>query len=203
MCPSARVLSTALSPIHTSLYNCAGLGILCTLLPLCLQVVLHVSLQSWFHVALVVWVTYTAYEVVSNGGSFIPLKGNFGRQERILPEWRHRKTSLLGTVALDQPSWMVTDWIVGKVIPSDLEAAEQGICSERESKEDKDAQKTWTFLLTWKPFWALSSPGYSQGILPHCGALTQLPGHLTPLETGKAHPEGKEEHAPFMTLLEP
>lgn len=94
------------------------------------------------------------HKVASSVGSFIPLLWDFGSWERILPDSCHQKTSLLGTVASHQPIKVITDWIVGKVIHSHLEAVGQWICSERTSKEDKNAQNT-SFLLTWKSFWAI------------------------------------------------
>ena len=81
------------------------------------------------------WATIYHVQSGSSVGSFVPLLRDLGSGEGISADYCHQKTSLLGRVASHQSTGMVTDWIVGKVIPSDLEAVEPGFCSE-----DKNAQ---------------------------------------------------------------
>lgn len=110
---------------------------LCTLLLLCSEVILskRFIVNSRCHQQC--GLPYTMYKAASNVGSFISksLLRDLGSGERISADYCHQKTSLPGRVASHQSTGMVTDWIVGKVMPSDLEAVEQGFCSE-----DKNAQ---------------------------------------------------------------
>ena len=116
-------------------------------------------------------------------GSFVPLLRDFGSGERISADYCHQKTSLLGRVASHQSTGMVTEWIVGKVIPSDLEAVEPGFCSE-----DKNAQNM-NFCTNLEVFLRRPQEQSLQtileketlSILPTYGAWMQLTGQRTPL----------------------
>ena len=151
------------------------------------------------------WATIYHVQSGSSVGSFVPLLRDLGSGEGISADYCHQKTSLLGRVASHQSTGMVTDWIVGKVIPSDLEAVEPGFCSEDKNAQNMNSCTNLEVFLSHRQEQSFQAILETErlSILPTYGAWMQLTGQRTPLETREVHPEEEAEQAAFAFLVEP